>query len=243
MELRLNRSRIIKKRGPAFLHRLDQRMMPFVSANSIVFLQVSLAMLFVWFGLLKLIHPASAFGMIIGTTYWFPIPAPFLVPAFGVAKILWGVAVLFRGGLLLHLRLLCITLHMSATFTVLIMMPDLSYHNGNPLLLTNAGEYVIENVILITAALVILASITASEKKTAGKSLNGIRVNGHKNGSSHEIRSNGAQSNGHQAYTSNGPTRNEDVRVLDGGGLGRNKNSSLAGMLNPLSYIRRVVQS
>ena len=204
---------VVRKRSPAFLHQLDQRVMHFVSANSIVFLQVSLAMLFVWFGLLKLIHPASEFGMIIGTTYWFPIPATFLVPAFGVAEILMGVAVLFRSGLLLRLGLLCITLHMLATFTVLIMMPDLSYHDGNPLLLTNAGEYVIKNVILITAALVILASITASEKKTAGKSLNGIRVNGHKNGSSHEIRSNGAQSNGHQAYTSNGSTMNEDVRV------------------------------
>lgn len=181
------------KPGPALLH-LDQRLIEFLTAHNIGLMRLSLAIVFVWFGLMKLVHPASEFGMVIGTTYWFPLSPNFLVPAMGVTELLMGVAVLFAGGALLRLSLLFVMLHMLATFVVLVLMPDLAFHNGNPLLLTNSGEYVIKNLVLIAAALVVLGSITDSEKKASGKSPIGTSVNGHNKGPGYEIGSTWSQS-------------------------------------------------
>lgn len=182
----------------ASLPHLDQRLMQFVSAHSISFMRLSLAIVFVWFGLMKLVHPASEFGMVIGTTYWFPLSPNFLVPAMGVTELLTGVAILFARGALLRLGLLFLVLHMLATFVVLVLMPDLSFHNGNPLILTNAGEYVVKNVVLIAAALLVLGSITGSEKKASGQSPNGTSVNGHNKGPDYQIESARSQWTAHR---------------------------------------------
>ena len=47
--------------------------------------------------------------------------------------------------------------HLCGTFLVLVMQPQLAFQNGNPLLLTTIGEFVIKNVVLISAALVLAA--------------------------------------------------------------------------------------
>jgi hypothetical protein len=44
---------------------------------------------------------------------------------------------------------------MAGTFFVLIVHPDLSFQSNNPLLLTVTGEFVVKNLVLITAGLVI----------------------------------------------------------------------------------------
>lgn len=168
------------RRSPVLSPRLDKRLVQFASANSIGFMRISLAIIFLWFGLLKLVHPASEFGMVIGTTYWFPLAPKFLVPLLGISEILLGVAVLFAVGVLLRLALLFLLLHLLATFVVLFLMPDLAFHNGNPLLLTSSGEYVIKNLVLLAAVVVVFASTIDSEKRAYGKSASGNRVNGHK---------------------------------------------------------------
>ncbi len=47
--------------------------------------------------------------------------------------------------------------HLCGTFLVLVMQPQLAFQDGNPLLLTTIGEFVIKNVVLISAALVLAA--------------------------------------------------------------------------------------
>ena len=134
-----------RTRRPALVPHLDQLMTWVVSAFSIGFMRLSLAIVFLWFGLLKLVYPASDFGMVIGTTYWFPLSPQTIVLTLGVAEILIGTAVLFGVAVMLRLGLIFVVLHMLATFTVLVLMPDLAFKNGNPLLLTGSGEYVVKN--------------------------------------------------------------------------------------------------
>ena len=160
-------------RSQTLVPHVVQLLTRLVSAHSIGFLRLSLAIVFVWFGVLKLVHPALEFGMVTGTTYWFPLSSQSIILTMGVAEILMGAAILFGVGVILRLGLLFVLLHMLATFTVLVLMPDLAFKNGNPLLLTSSGEYVIKNLVLIAAALVVLRSITDSEKKPIGQSLNG----------------------------------------------------------------------
>ena len=38
--------------------------------------------------------------------------------------------------------------HLAGTFLVLIMQPQLAFQDGNPLLLTTIGEFVVKNVVL-----------------------------------------------------------------------------------------------
>ncbi len=175
-------------RSQTLVPHLVQLLTRLVAVHSIGFLRLSLAIVFVWFGLLKLVHPALEFGMVTGTTYWFPLSSQSIILTMGVAEILMGAAILFGVGVILRLGLLFVLLHMLATFTVLVLMPDLAFKNGNPLLLTSSGEYVIKNLVLIAAALVVLRSITDSEKKPIGQSLNGTSVNGHSKGPIHEIQ-------------------------------------------------------
>ena len=53
--------------------------------------------------------------------------------------------------------------HLTGTFLVLVTQPDLAFQNGNPLLLTMIGEFVVKNIVLMTAGLV-LATVTRQRK-------------------------------------------------------------------------------
>ena len=173
----------LRVRRPGLSPHLDQRLMEFVSVRGIGMMRLSLAIVFVWFGIMKTVLPNSEFHMVIETTYWFPLSPKFLIPGLGVAEILIGAAILFPGGVFLRLGLVFILLHLCATFMVLILMPDHSFQNGNPLLLIHGGEFVMKNLVLIAAALVVLGSVTVSKKKTSGITTSNVRgVNGHQNG-------------------------------------------------------------
>ena len=95
----------IRRRNSVLLLGLDKRLMQFALAHSLGLMRISLAIIFVWFGVLKLVLPASDFSMVIGTNYWFPLPPKLLVPILGISEILLGAAVLLAGGVLLRLAL------------------------------------------------------------------------------------------------------------------------------------------
>jgi uncharacterized membrane protein YkgB len=50
-------------------------------------------------------------------------------------------------------------LQMAGTFLVFVMRPDVAFQDGNPLLLTVEGEFVVKNLILMAAGLVVGSSI------------------------------------------------------------------------------------
>jgi putative oxidoreductase len=44
---------------------------------------------------------------------------------------------------------------MLGTFLTFIVLPDVTFRDGNPFLLTVEGEFVVKNLVLISAALVV----------------------------------------------------------------------------------------
>ena len=46
-------------------------------------------------------------------------------------------------------------LQMAGTFLPLVILPHITFQDGNPLLPTLEGQYIIKNIIIITAALII----------------------------------------------------------------------------------------
>ena len=118
-------------------------------------LRISLGVVFVWFGALKVANVTPVGELIAGTL-------PFVDPAWFV-PFLGGVEVVLGLGLLLGRAITVVSAvlvaHLCGTFLVLVMQPELAFQNGNPLLLTTIGEFVIKNVVLIASALVLAARL------------------------------------------------------------------------------------
>ncbi|MGI9051002.1 MAG: hypothetical protein ACR2GU_16775 [Rubrobacteraceae bacterium] len=56
-------------------------------------------------------------------------------------------------------------LQMAGTFLVLVIKPDVAFQDGNPLLLTTEGEFVIKNLILISGGLVVGSTIETRRQR------------------------------------------------------------------------------
>lgn len=68
-------------------------------------------------------------------------------------------------GIALRLTLLLFWLQIAGTFLVLVLRPEVSFQRNNPLLLTMTGEFVVKNLVLIAAGLVIGSTVGAGGGK------------------------------------------------------------------------------
>ncbi|HXF49865.1 MAG TPA: DoxX family protein [Verrucomicrobiae bacterium] len=131
--------------------RLDSALVKFMLNWGIKLLRSSLAVVFIWFGLLKVFKVSPVFDLVAQTVYWFP--PEWFVPFLGFWETVVGLGLLF--GKALRFVLLLFFMQMAGTFLVLIFHPGLSFQNGNPLHLTVLGEFVVKNLVLIAAGLVV----------------------------------------------------------------------------------------
>ena len=116
--------------------------------------RIPLFIIFFWFGFLKIIHLSPAQELVKDTVYWMPfLDATVWTVIIGYWEILIAVFFLFRKTTLIAMILLL--LQMTGTFLPLVILPDVTFQNSNPLLPTLEGQYIIKNIIIITAALII----------------------------------------------------------------------------------------
>lgn len=137
------------------LDRLDEQVVQFLTNYAIRLLRISLAIIFIWFGLLKVIGRTPVADLVANSVYWFS--PEFFVPVLGIWETIVGLGLLF--GIALRLTLFLFWLQMAGTFLVLVLRPDIAFQGGNPLLLTVEGEFVIKNLVLIAGGLVIGSTI------------------------------------------------------------------------------------
>tara|TARA_B100001057_G_scaffold190706_1_gene191523 strand:+ start:640 stop:1047 length:408 start_codon:yes stop_codon:yes gene_type:complete len=117
-------------------------------------IRLPLFIIFFWFGLLKVIELSPARQLIIDTVFWMPfLSAEAWVIVIGYWEML--IAIFFLTKRTTFLAMILLFLQMSGTFMPLILLPDISFQSSNPLLPTLEGQYIIKNIIIITAALVI----------------------------------------------------------------------------------------
>jgi putative oxidoreductase len=115
-------------------------------------LRVLLGVLFIWFGALKVSGASPVEAMVSGTLPW--VNPDVAVLGLGGVEILLGVGL--AGGLLLRVVLPILVAHLTGTFLTFVMLPALMVSDNNPLLLTESGEFVVKNLVLIGAALVLM---------------------------------------------------------------------------------------
>ena len=127
-------------------------MIRFMSAHGVRLLRLSLAVTFIWFGMLKIVGVSPVRDLVAHTVYW--VSPEFFVPFLGVWEVAVGLGLLFA--VAMRLTLLLFWLQLAGTFLVLVLRPDIAFQQGtNPLLLTTEGEFVIKNLVLISAGLVV----------------------------------------------------------------------------------------
>ncbi len=114
-------------------------------------LRMSLGVVFIWFGALKF-TAGSPVGELVAKTVAF-LPADLLVPALGGFEVILGIGLLI--GRRLEIVALLMMAHLTGTFLVLVTQPEVAFQNHNPFMLTMTGEFVVKNLVLITAGLVL----------------------------------------------------------------------------------------
>lgn len=135
----------------ALWNRVDAAFIRFMASRGSHLLRVALAVVFIWFGGLKVIGRSPVVDLVARTVYW--VSPEFFVPFLGVWEMLVGLGLLFA--VALRLTLLLFWLQMAGTFLVLVLHPEIAFQGGNPFLLTTEGEFIIKNLVLIAGGIVV----------------------------------------------------------------------------------------
>ena len=128
---------------------------PMYNFNTNDFLvRIPIFIIFFWFGFLKIIDLSPAQQLVKDTVYWMTfLSAESWTHVIGVWEVLIAICFLFKRTTLIAMILLF--LQMSGTFLPLLILPEITFQNSNPFLPTLEGQYIIKNIIIITAALMI----------------------------------------------------------------------------------------
>lgn len=132
-------------------NRADRFFISIMQERSISLLRIALGIVFLWFGALK-VAGVSPVVDLIAQTYSFLPAGPFLM-VLGIWEMIIGIGLIFKIALRTTLALLWI--QMLGTFGSFFFAPHIFFSGSNPLLLTVEGEFVIKNIVLITAGLII----------------------------------------------------------------------------------------
>ncbi len=132
------------------LAALDKRIAAWLEVHGHRLLRYALAVVFFWFGLLKLWHGLSpAEPLVAQTVYWFN--ASWFVPFLGLWEMAIGACLAYRP--LLRIGLGLMALQMAGTFLPLILLPGVTWRAW--FVPTLEGQYIIKNLVLISAAIVV----------------------------------------------------------------------------------------
>lgn len=144
-------------RAGTWLDRVDQALVRFMAAYGVTLLRLGIALVYLWFGGLKLIGRSPAEELVVRTVFWLE-PRHALV-FIGGWEVLIGLGLLTTHPLVLRATLALLWLQIAGTFQVFVLLPGAAFQGGNPLLPTLEGQYAIKNVVLITAGLVIGSTV------------------------------------------------------------------------------------
>jgi uncharacterized membrane protein YkgB len=146
------------------LRSLEEHAVDTLRVISLPLLRLAVGAVFIWFGALKIANATPVGDFVANTLPW--IDRAVLVPTLGVFEVILGLALVT--GKLLTLVCAALVAHLTGTFLSLVMQPDVTFQNGNPLMLTTEGEFVVKNLVFIAAGLVIAARFHQREKSTRG---------------------------------------------------------------------------
>ncbi|WP_179862253.1 DoxX family membrane protein [Longibacter salinarum] len=130
---------------------VDHAIAGWMRRNGSLLLRISLGVIFVWFGALKFFDGLSpAESLVRSTVYW--VDPDIFLPILGAWEVLIGLGLLYRPAIRVAIFLLFA--QMPGTMLPLILLPEVCF-TIFPFGLTLEGQYIIKNLVLISAALVV----------------------------------------------------------------------------------------
>lgn len=142
---------------------IDQQISGRMRKWGIPAVRISFALIFFWFGILKPFGLSAATGLLKATVAWLPFGSPdaWLI-VIGWWEVIIGITFLFKQTTRIAIALLF--MQMVGTFMPLVFLPEVTFQNGNYLLPTLEGQYIIKNVLIISAALIVGGTFYKSKK-------------------------------------------------------------------------------
>ncbi len=123
-----------------------------------VLLRYSLAIIFIWFGILKPFGLSPASALVEQTVHW--LPSSLFIPILGWWEVAIGIFLLFRPTV--RIALLLLFLQIPGTFLPLVLLPEATFSKF-PFGLTMEGQYIIKNLILIAAAIAVGGTVNSKD--------------------------------------------------------------------------------
>lgn len=139
--------------------RTDAAITRWMARHGIQFLRITLGMVFVWFGALKLVPGLSPAENLVGATVPF-IPRGIFLPFLGIWEIAIGLG--FLTGRALRVTILLLFLQMPGTLAPVFLLPERVFLVF-PVGLTLEGQYIVKNLVLIAAAITIGATVRGGQ--------------------------------------------------------------------------------
>lgn len=116
--------------------------------SGIDLMRIMLAIIFIWFGALKMVGMSPAQMLVEKTVYWFP-PKIF-VPFLGFWEVAIGFGLIIKR--LIPYSIILLLFHMVGTFLPMFILTKVCY-DAFPFCPSLEGQYIIKNLVLIAGAL------------------------------------------------------------------------------------------
>ena len=134
---------------------LDIFVTEFMSKWGVTLLRYSLGIIYIWFGALNPMGLSPAQELVENTVYWFENPKTF-VPILGIWEVVIGITMIIKP--LIRISIILLFIQMPGTFLPFVLFPEVCFTNF-PFGLTLEGQYIVKNLIIISAALVVGSTV------------------------------------------------------------------------------------
>jgi uncharacterized membrane protein YphA (DoxX/SURF4 family) len=156
--------------------RIDRRITRWMAANAIFLLRVSLGIVFLWFGVLKFfpgVSPADELATRTIGVLTFGLVGPDISrPLLALWESVIGLGLIT--GIFMRGTLLLLFLQMIGTITPLFLFPAETW-SIFPIVPTLEGQYIIKNIVLVSAGLAIGATVRGGRLVADPRSIDNAR--------------------------------------------------------------------
>jgi uncharacterized membrane protein YphA (DoxX/SURF4 family) len=141
-------------------HRLDAAITDWMARHGVRLLRISLGIVFFWFGVLKFfpgLSPATELALkTIDVLSFGRVPPGVAINVLAAWECAIGLGLIF--GLFMRATLLLLWVQMLGTITPIFLFPELVFTRV-PYAPTLEGQYIIKNIVLVSAGIVIGATV------------------------------------------------------------------------------------
>jgi len=142
-----------------YFDKFDKKITEWMGKYGLLILRVCLGIIFLWFGVLKFFKGLSPAEDLVRNTIYFMDPDIF-IPILALWESIIGLGLIT--GKYMRLTLLLLFLQMPGTALPLIILPEKVW-TIFPYGLTLEGQYIIKNLVLISAGLVLGATVRSGK--------------------------------------------------------------------------------